>query len=123
MYIISIYFHFVNSIPKRGIPIFIEQLLAIESEAQDAMKDIAKENEQLTQKARQDLARRVAVIEHEGAEAIRRIVRETDTQTMEKIANKQAEFLAKTQAFEKDFEANKDKLRGKIFHDVLHGKP
>ena len=104
-----------------ALPIFIEQLLAIESEAQGAMNDIAKETQHLTIKAREDLARHISAIEHEGAETIRRIVNETDVQTLEKITNMQEEYRAKTEAFKKDFEANKKKLRGKIFHDIVHG--
>jgi len=99
-----------------------EQLLAIEIEAQEAMKDIEKENAHLAHSAQENLARRIAAIENEGAETIKLLVCETEKQTAEKIAQVQEEYRVKEEVFKKEFLENRKKLRGKIFHDVLYGE-
>ncbi|MCL2386124.1 MAG: hypothetical protein FWC89_01105 [Defluviitaleaceae bacterium] len=98
-----------------------EQLLAIESEAQEAMNDITKENAHLAFKAQEELERRVANIENEGAEAIRRLVLETERHTAARIAYVQDEYRIKGEEFESEFMNGRKILRGKIFHDVLYG--
>jgi len=96
-------------------------LFALEAEARDAMNDIEKENAQLTKRAQENLLKKTAAIEESGAERIRRIVNETESHTAARIAQIQEEYRAKTAAFEKDFMAKREALRGKIFHDVLRG--
>lgn len=97
----------------------LEQLLALESEAQTAMHDIEKETAQVSRGAQERLARRIAAIEADGAEAVRRLVRESEKHTAARIAQVNEEFAAKSAAFEEEF--RRKNLRGKIFHDVLHG--
>jgi DNA anti-recombination protein RmuC len=101
---------------------YTEQLLSIESEAQEAMNDIAKENAALTHRAQENLAKRIAAIESEGADNIKRLVQESEKHTAARIAEIQEEFLNKSKSFEKDFRNARKNLRGKIFHDVLHGE-
>jgi Skp family chaperone for outer membrane proteins len=86
------------------------------------MKDIAKENALLTKAAEENLAKRLAAIEKEGAETIKRLVSETEKQTAAHIAQVQEEYRKKGETYEKEFERNRQILRGKIFHDVLHGE-
>ena len=97
-----------------------EQLLAIESEAQEAMNTIAKENSYLITKAKEDLSQRIARLETEGAEKIRRLVLETEKHTAARIARVQEEYRNKADAFEAEYRSGR--LRGKIFHDVLYGE-
>jgi len=97
-----------------------EQLLALESEAQEAMNDIAKENAILTRKTQENLAKKISAIESDGAETIRRLVNEAETHTAARIALIQEEYHAKTEMLHNAGQ-NKN-LRGKIFHDVLYGE-
>ena len=96
------------------------QLLAIESEAQEAMKAIEKENAQLVQKAREELARRVAEIEKDGEAAIRKLQREAKTDTVSQIERIREEYRHKVKTLDNEFAENKNIWRGKIFHDVLY---
>ncbi|MCL2357156.1 MAG: hypothetical protein FWC70_08370 [Defluviitaleaceae bacterium] len=99
----------------------LEQLLAIESEAQEAMLDIEKETADLTHGAHEKLARRIAEIEREGADTVRRIASESERETAAKIALAQEEWREKNIRLEKSFTENRKKMRGKLFHDVLYG--
>ncbi|MCL1845305.1 MAG: hypothetical protein FWF77_05325 [Defluviitaleaceae bacterium] len=101
----------------------LEQLLAIESDAQEAMNDIEKETAVLAQSAREGLARRIAEIEREGTEAIHRLAVEAELDTATQIARAQEEWREKNENLEKFFVENREKMRGKIFHDVLYGAP
>lgn len=100
----------------------IEHLLAIETEAQEAMHDIEKESAVIKQNAQENLARRIAEIEREGAETVRNFVRESEKDTAAKIARAREEWRAKNERLEKHFIENRKKMRGKIFHDILYGE-
>ena len=98
----------------------IEQLLAIESEAQEAMKDIEKENLRLNETMQENLSKRISAIENEGAEKIKRLVSEAENHTAERIAQIQEEYLIKAEGFENEFRIKEKAQRAKIFHDVLY---
>ncbi|MCL2224597.1 MAG: hypothetical protein FWB96_06495 [Defluviitaleaceae bacterium] len=98
-----------------------EQLLALESEAQEAMNDIAKESAHMAQQAQETLTTKIAAIENDGAETIRNLVNEAETHTAARIALVNEEYRTKSEDFKKVFEEKKEALRGKIFHDVLYG--
>jgi len=100
----------------------IKKLLAIESEAQEAMKTLAKEEFQIRQKIEADLARRVAEIEAEGKQALEMIRQESLTDMDDKITKIKMEYSAKIQEFTAYFSQNKHEWRRKIFHDVLRGE-
>lgn len=93
----------------------------MESEAIEAMKDIEKETAEITARSRENLRRRITAIEADGTEEIRRIARETEEHTSAEIARVKEEYREKSGSVAKDFE--KKNLRGKLFHDVLYGKP
>jgi len=95
----------------------IEHLLAMESEAHEAMADIAKETAELTARAEESLRGRVAAVEADSAKEIRQLVRECEEHTAAEIARVQDEYRLKTAAYK----AEARNLRGKIFHDVLYG--
>ncbi|MCL2578369.1 MAG: hypothetical protein FWE27_10070 [Defluviitaleaceae bacterium] len=112
-----------HKIPQRGAKTILtitEQLLALESEAQEAMNDIAKENACLARQAQENLTKKIAAIESDGTEAIRLLVNEAETHTAARIALIQEEYRAKTEKL--DFTGKRENLRGKIFHDVLYGE-
>ena len=96
-----------------------EQLLAIESDAQEAMNTITKENAQLALKAEEGLAKRIAKIEQNNTEAIRKLSREAEDDAAAKIAAIQEEYLRKWESFEEEFMANKNETRTKIFQNIL----
>jgi hypothetical protein len=99
----------------------IAQLLLIEADAQKAMLNISKDNETVTLQAQERLKQRLAAIEKDGAEEIRRLVSEAETQTAAQISLAQEEFSAKSEAFTADFAAKRKALRGEIFHNILQG--
>ncbi|MCL2199440.1 MAG: hypothetical protein FWB80_10995 [Defluviitaleaceae bacterium] len=80
-----------------------EQLLTIESEAQEAIKDIEKQNAELTKAAQKSLQKKIAQIEAKGTEEIKRIAMESENHTARRI------------------EEVKEKYRKKMLHDVLYG--
>ena len=86
------------------------------------MNDIAKECAILAARAQENLTKRIVGIENEGAETIRRLVQESENQTAARIVRVQEEYADKTAALEHDFQSARKNLRGKIFHDVLHGE-
>lgn len=96
--------------------------MALESDAQQAMNDIAKENANITNRAREGLAKRIAAIESDGEDAIKRLLRESEDHTAKRIALIQEEYRAKEIALEENYKHNAESLRGKIFHDVLYGR-
>jgi len=98
-----------------------EQLMAIESEAQEAMNAMTKENAHLARKAEEDLAIRIAQIEQGGAEAIRRLGREADSETAARIAIIEEEYMTKAEFLDSEFQANKKDLKKRIIRDVLYG--
>ncbi|MCL1863316.1 MAG: hypothetical protein FWF78_07110 [Defluviitaleaceae bacterium] len=81
-----------------------EQLLAIESEAQAAIKDIEKQNAELTIIAQKKLQKRIAEIEADGKDEISLMAAETESHTARRI------------------EEVKEKYRKKIFYDILYGE-
>ncbi|MCL2215691.1 MAG: hypothetical protein FWB91_01595 [Defluviitaleaceae bacterium] len=101
----------------------IKQLLAIESEAQEAMKTMATEMSRLTQKAGTGLAEKVAQIERDGAEAVRKLERDTAAETTARIAAIQEEYRHKWESFEREFQVGKKNLRSKIVREVLGQNP
>ena len=98
-----------------------EQLLAIESEAQEAMNAMAKESARLARKAEEDLAARIAKIEREGAEAIRQLGYDTEGNAAARIAEIQDEYRHKWKTFESDVQNARIDLRSRIVREVLHG--
>ena len=97
------------------------QLLTIESDAQEAMNTMAKENAHLARKAEEELAKKIAQVERNSAEAIRQLGRESDEVTAAKIAAIQEEYASKGKTLESEFLASKDEALKKIIHEVLHG--
>jgi len=98
----------------------IEQLLALESEAQEAMKDIEKETADITKSTHESLSKRIAAIESEGAEKIKQLTIETENYTVERITQIQEEYRIKAEGFENEFRVKRKAQRAKIFHDVLY---
>jgi hypothetical protein len=99
-----------------------EQLLALESEAQEAMNDIAKETAHISQRAQESLAQKINAIESDGAETIRLLTNEAETYTAAQISLVQREFAKKSAELQKNRTAQQKILRGKIFHDILYGE-
>lgn len=95
-------------------------MLALESEAQEAMNDIVKENASLVRQSQEKIAKKIAEMEKDGAEKIRSLVNEAEAHTAARIAQIEEEFSAKTE--ELNFIGKNENLRGKIFHDVLYGE-
>ena len=99
----------------------IRKLLTIETDAQEAMNAMIKEEAQIRRKIAADLARRVAEIEAEGKHALEMLHQDSSADTQAKIAKIKAEYAAKAQEFTSLFSANRYERRRRIFHDVLRG--
>ena len=96
-----------------------EHLFKLEADAREAMNHIEKENALLTSRQKENITLKKAEIEETCEETIRNLIIECDNHTAERIDQIQEEYLKKTSDFKKDFNSQKDALRGKIFHDVL----
>ncbi|MCL2049756.1 MAG: hypothetical protein FWG87_13635 [Defluviitaleaceae bacterium] len=101
----------------------LEQLLAMESEAQEAMKDIEKETASLSQTTLDNLTAKVTAIENEGAEKIKLLVSELESHTAEQITGVQEEYRIKGEGFEQEFRSHKKTLCERIFFDIVYGEP
>ena len=99
----------------------IQKLLSIESEAQEAMNDMAKEELRIREKAKLDLQRRLAEIEAAGQRAIEKLRQDSEADCATKVAEIQAECQRKIQELQANFSEKRTEWRGKIFHDVLYG--
>jgi len=99
-----------------------EQLMAIESEAQEAMNAMTKESAHLARKAEEDLALRIAQIEQGGAEAVRRLGREADGEAAARIAMVEEEYMNKVKLLDHEYKTNKNDIKRRIIRDVLYGE-
>ena len=102
--------------------IITQKLLAIESDAQEAMKALAKEEAELQQKIEADLVRRVDEIENKGNQAIELLKRDSEAEKEARISRIKEEYKEKSQAYTKIFNTNRHEWREKILHDVLYGE-
>ena len=98
-----------------------EQLLVIESDAQQAMNTIAKENAALSFKAEEDLARKISKIEFESVKAIKDLSREADIDAASRIERVKELYRCKGEILDSDFQNSKEMLRTKILREVLYG--
>ncbi|MCL2839183.1 MAG: hypothetical protein FWE05_00285 [Defluviitaleaceae bacterium] len=99
----------------------IEYLVAIETDAQDAMHVMVKETAELTRKAQESLAEKIAHIEQNTIHAIRQIEREADLDAARKITEIHEAYAHKWQTLENHFNVNKNELVEKITKEVLQG--
>ena len=102
--------------------IITQKLLAIESDAQEAMNALAKEEAQLHQKIEADLARRVAEIENKGSQAIALLKQDSEAEKEARIARIKEEYKEKSREYTEIFNANRHEWREKILYDVLYGE-
>lgn len=107
---------------RDAIIITTEHLLVIESEAQEAMRDMAKETERLAASINENLEKRVSAMQTEGAEKIKQLAQETENEIAKRTEQIQNEYRIRAENFENEFKKIQKKLRGKIFHDILHGE-
>jgi len=99
----------------------IQKLLTIESEAQEAMNDLAKEESQLQKKTEAQLAARLAKIEREGGLALEKLKKQAGEAATARLAQIKADYQQKSQEFSETLHANQQQWQEKIFHDVLYG--
>jgi len=98
----------------------IQKLLALESEAQEAMSAIAKEQTRSSQKAEEEIEQRVAEINKQADITIEQILAEADAS--ERIDLIQREYQKKETALEESFDKHNRVWKERIVHDVLFGK-
>ena len=98
----------------------IQKLLALESEAQEAMSAIAKEQTRLAQKAEEEVAQRVAEINKQADITIEQLLAEADAS--ERIDSLQEEYQKKETTLVESFEKHNRVWKERIVHDVLFGK-
>jgi len=98
----------------------IQKLLALESEAQEAMSAIAKEQTRLAQKAEEEITQRVAEIEKQADITIEQLLAEADAS--ERIDLLQLDYKEKETALAGSFEKHNRAWKERIVHDVLFGK-
>jgi len=96
----------------------IQKLLALESEAQEAMNAIAKEKTRLAQKAEEDLSQRIAEIEQNADVTIEQLLAEADAS--ERIEEIKTDYKGKEKVLEESFSANNRKWRERILYNVLY---
>ncbi|MCL2285013.1 MAG: hypothetical protein FWC32_01455 [Firmicutes bacterium] len=99
----------------------IQKLLLLESEAQEAMRALEKEQALSAKKAEEDLSRRIAELEWEKDATIQKLEQSTEDETAEIIAIIEAEYKQKGSELITAFAANRDTWKGKIVQDVLYG--
>ena len=105
-----------------AMDIITQKLLAIESDAQQVMHALAKEEAQLQQKTMENLAQKMAEIEAHSIDAIEKMKCDAETEREIRADKIRADFAEKTQAYEALFNENKQIWREKIFNDVLFGE-
>jgi len=98
----------------------IQKLLLLESEAQDAMRSIEKEQVLLAKQAKEDLILRIGELEREKDIAIKRLEQNTEEETTRVIAKIQAEYEQKRSELITAFAANHHTWRDKVTQNVLY---
>jgi len=99
----------------------IQKLLFIESEAQEAMRILEKEQTNLSAIAEAELTSRVQELEDAKNSSIKEMYEAVEEKTLATIAKNKAEYEQKGSELQKVFAANKNNWGDKIFHDVLYG--
>lgn len=100
----------------------IEQLLVLESEAKEAMNAIAKEDTRIADKAREDLQRRIAEIEQQGIDTIKRLEEESERHFLAKIRGVQENYRVKEDELRRRYAMKKEDMLDRIMRDVLYGE-
>lgn len=98
----------------------IQKLLQIESEAQDAMRMMEKEQADLAKKAETELAQRVLELENAKNANLEKLRHSTQEKTLAAIAKIEAEYKQKGSDLVKIFAENRTIWVDKIFNDVLY---
>ena len=103
-----------------NVPMTIQKLLLLESEAKAAMQALEKEQAQLAKKAEEDLQLHMAALESEKNEAIQRLATQTEKDAGTIIAKIQADYKRKGSELIHAFAINHNTWRDKITRDVLN---
>ena len=101
----------------------IQKLLLLESEAQEAMRTLEKEQVLLAKKAEEDLAHRIAKIESEQNAAIKILEQRSQDETMAAITKIKADYKQKESDLIAAFAANRNTWKEKIVQEILYDTP
>lgn len=100
----------------------LQKLLAIESDAQQAMNTLAKDEAQLKHRMEAELLNRISEMETEGNKKIAELKHLSNEETALKISEIKAEYKIKLQKFLQNFNENRQKWRGEIFNEIISGR-
>jgi len=98
----------------------IHKLLLLESEAQEAMKTLEKEQVYLAKKSEKELSQRIQQLEWEKEATIQKLSQNADKETAEVITKIQAEYKQKESRLIAIFAANRITWRSDIVNDILY---
>jgi len=98
----------------------IQKLLLLESEAQNAIRMLEKEQTLLSTKAEADLLQQMAAIEEEQDNILQKCTQDTAHHTATAIAKIQADYEQKGRELILAFTANHHMWKEKILHEVIH---
>jgi len=101
----------------------IQKLLLLESEAQEAMRTLEKEQVLLAKKAEEDLAHRITKLESEQNAAIKLLEQNTEAETMTAIAKIKMDYKQKESNLIRAFAANRNTWEDEIVQEILHIDP
>jgi len=97
----------------------IQKLLLLESEAQEAMRTLEKDQATASKKAEDNLATKITRLEEENAAAIRELFHKTEAQTAIEIERIKADYRQRGSELQKAFAANRTIWVEKIINEVL----
>jgi len=97
----------------------IQKLLLLESEAQEAMKTLEKEQAYIAKKSEEELSQRIKELEWEKDATIQKLNQTTEAETAETITKIQAQYKQKESRIIAAFAANRITWRDEIVNDVL----
>lgn len=94
----------------------------MESEAQEAMLMVSKENAKLVKKAEADLKNKITQIKQEAFEYVQKLTSEAHRETELQIAKINEEYRLKEEEMELMFTKNREAYREKILNEILFGE-
>jgi len=97
----------------------IQKLLLLESEAQEAMRTLEKDQAAASKKAEDDLATKITRLEEENATAIRELIRKSEAQTTIETERIKADYRQRGSELQTAFATNRTLWVEKIIKDVL----
>jgi len=98
----------------------IHKLLLLESEAQEAMRTLEKEQAIMTRKAEEEISHHLAELENEKQVAFQNLAQDIQDETQAIIAKIQAEYEQKRGELVSAFTASRSAWTEKVVQDVLH---